>query len=67
MVTITASHTARAGKEWFQWLCSHCEASGGRGRNLAGMRKQFWGNAYVIRCCGYLFKVGGIEWNYLTH
>lgn len=49
--------TATVKKEWFIWLCDHCEASSGKNGNLVGMRKKFWGDAPVIRCCGYLFKV----------
>ena len=52
-----SSITACAGKEWFSYLSEHCTGSSGWGGSLKGMRKQFWGNAYVVRCCGYLFRV----------
>ena len=52
-----SSITTTARREWFEFLSEHCTGSSGYGGSLAGMRKQFWGNAYVVRCCGYLFRV----------
>lgn len=50
--------TCTAGKEWFNYLCDNCLGSSGYRGSLAGMRKQFWGkDAFVVRCCGYLFRV----------
>ena len=50
--------TCSAPKSAFDYLCENCYASSGHGGNLTGMRKLFWGkDAFVVRCCGYLFNV----------
>lgn len=41
-----------------------CEASAGPHGNLTGMRKLYWGDAPVIRCGAYLYKV---SWNAYNH
>jgi hypothetical protein len=52
-----SNRTITVSKDWFDWCCNHCYGSSGYGGNLTGMRKLYWGNAFVIRCCGYLFRV----------
>ena len=50
--------TISAKKAWFPWLSEHCLGSSGKGGSLIGMRRSFWGqDAYVVRCCRYLFRV----------
>ena len=49
--------TGTADKGWFEYLSEHCLASSGWGGNLTGMRKLYWRNDPVIRCCNYLFRV----------
>lgn len=54
--------TITARKKWFAELSDVCNASSGYGGNLTGMRKLYWGkDAFVVRCCGYLFKVSERE------
>ena len=51
-------YTGTADRGWLDYLSDHCTASSGKGGNLAGMRKLYWGyKSYVIRCCGFLFRV----------
>ena len=53
-----SSVTGTADRGWLHYLGDHCHGSSGYGGNLEGMRKLYWGKeAYVIRCCGYLFRV----------
>lgn len=60
------SRTISAKKEWFKWLQERCYGSSGEGGSLIGMRRSFWGNeAYVVRCCRYLFRVSEKDFNYL--
>ena len=50
--------TVYAKREWFPFLSEHCIGSSGEGGSLSGMRRCFWGkDAYVVRCCKYLFHV----------
>lgn len=59
--------TDNAASCWFSWLCEHCHGSSGHGGNLAGMRALYWGEeAFVIRCCGYLFRVSENDFKYCT-
>ena len=49
--------TLRAKKEWFAYLQDHAIGSSGEGGNLIGMRRIWGKDAYVVRCCNYLFYV----------
>ena len=61
------NRTVRAKKNWFLWLQEHCTGSSGEGGSLIGMRRSFWGkDAYVVRCCNYLFKVDEDVFNYIS-
>lgn len=52
------SRTINAKKHWFPWLAENCLASSGKDGSLWGMRHCVWGDdAYVVRCCRYLFMV----------
>lgn len=58
------SRTINAKKEWFPWLSDKCEAISFD--SLRNMRKTLWGDeAYVVRCCRYLFKVDEKSFKYL--
>lgn len=60
--------TISAKRSWFNWLQDHCLGSSGDGGSLIGMRRSFWGNdAYVIRCCGYLFRVTEGVFSYINN
>lgn len=60
--------TITAGKEWFQWLSDCCFGSTGRGGNLTGMRKLYWGkDAYVVRCCNHYFRVSEATFNHVKY
>ena len=62
------SNTLTAKKKWFEWLQAHCIGSSGKGASLLGMRRSFWGNdAFVVRCCGYLFNVSATDFNLLRN
>lgn len=61
------SRTGIADKSWFRFLSEHCTGSSGKGGNLTGMRNLYWGrDAFVIRCCGYLFCVPEAIFNEVT-
>lgn len=50
--------TINAKREWFGWLQSRCIGSSGKDGSLIGLRRSCWGNdAYVVRCCRYLFRL----------
>lgn len=58
------SRTISAKKEWFSYLSDKCEAISFD--SLRNMRKTLWGDeAYVVRCCRYLFRVSEKDFNYL--
>ena len=58
------SRTISAKKEWFPNLSECCEALSFD--SLRKMRKTLWGDeAYVVRCCGYLFKVDEETFKYI--
>ena len=60
------SRTIYAKRKWFEYLVEHCLGSSGEGGSLIGMRRSFWGqDAYVVRCCKYLFKVSEEVFNYV--
>ena len=58
--------TISAKKAWFPWLSENCLGSSGEGGSLIGMRRSFWGqDAYVVRCCRYLFRVSEEDFMYV--
>ena len=58
------SRTINAKKEWFSYLSECCEAISFD--SLRNMRKTLWGDeAYVVRCCRYIFKVNEENFNFL--
>ena len=61
------SRTIYAKKHWLPYLQKNSIASSGYRGSLLGMRRSFWGNdAYVIRCCNYLFKVNEDMFNEIS-
>lgn len=51
------SRTISAKKKWLFFLQENCIGSSNKGASLLKMRRWWGADAYVVKCCGYLFQM----------